>query len=629
MSAWFRPLRALFVAYVIASAVHVGWVMAHEPFSFDAWNVASDTRGEPITAARFVAYWKYEYTHSNPRLGQPLTYLAYKVTGFAEVATPLAFVLLALAVVVLGLGRWPRGSRGRDLALVAIALGFSWFTYPQLGKTMFCRAYGANYLYGAVMQLWFLVPLRLAGQMDTTSGGRTTASRAALYAVAGIAAGMCNEHTGPTLCLGLVLYALYLHRRTRAVPTLAWAGAAGAIVGFAAIFFAPGQGERYAGLAQRVTLGGRLLQRGLTGNVEIYRQLILGAAPLVAVMVLVAIVGATREPAVDADPETRARTRRALQLVGLAMAAGSLVVATIFVSPKLGPRFYLLPMALLLAGFIAFADAQLASPRQLAPFVALAVIASLYAGFHTIPLYGRLATASTERLAQLARAAPGSTPTIDAFEQVDDSWWFLGDDFRDILKRELVSDYDGLADIVLRAYDPTAPLGVSDVRLVPHSELVPAGCDDHGGLQLGAYRGLDVASIQKALVDAVRPLRGKLGAAHVQLASLDLAVDFIGDRPPLPRPLLLVGRWHADAVEGWAGSIQRKTHATTRDVVVPSNLPHDLVMYIYEVSTGTSRRLGTSNGEPLQYVPWHTGMYWALACRPTECFVIAAARQAS
>ena len=49
MAAWYRSFRALFVAYVAATAVHIGWVMAHEPFSFDAWNVANDTRGAPIT----------------------------------------------------------------------------------------------------------------------------------------------------------------------------------------------------------------------------------------------------------------------------------------------------------------------------------------------------------------------------------------------------------------------------------------------------------------------------------------------------------------------------------------------------------------------------------------------------
>jgi Family of unknown function (DUF6056) len=603
MAAWTRTLRALFVAYVAATLVHVGWVMHHEPFSFDAWNVANDTRGEPITLARFFAYWRYEYTHSNPRLGQPLTYLAYKVVGFAEVVTPLAFLAIAVAVVAIGLGRLPSWKRGRDLAFVAMALGFSWFAYPQLGKTMFCRAYGANYLYGAAMQLWFLVPLRLS------ETGRASTGKCVAYALAGIAAGLCNEHTGPALCLFLVLYAWW-KRAER--PTLVWAGAAGAIVGFAMIFFAPGQDERYSGLAQRVSLPGRLLQRGLTGNLEIFRELVLGAAPLLALMVIVAAIGFVR------DELARDRVKRAVALIGVAMAAGTLIAMTIFVSPKLGPRFYLFSIALLVAGFIALADAALAD-HNVAPFVALAVIASAYAVWHTVPLYGRLARASDQRLAELDATKRGTIPTIDAFEQVDDSWWFLGDDFRDILKRKLISDYYDLGGVVLRAYDPTAPLGVSDVRLVPS---VDGACID-SGFELGQYRGLDAGSIETAMRDATRAAR---------LQNLDLEVEFVGDRPTgLPRPHVWVGKQHGNAFEGWAGAIVRKTHATTRDIELPPEpnaVPRGFDIYIYQVGD-VAKRLGSSDGGPLQYVPWRTGVYWALACRADDCFVIATAHQAS
>ena len=152
MPTWSRVLRVLFALYVIATAIHIGFVVAHEPFAFDAWNMAVDTHARPITPERFFDYWIFEYTHSNPRFGQALTYLAYKVDYFAVIATPLAFIAISLAVTVLGLARWPF-RHGRDLALWAIAIGFAWFAYPQIGKTLFCRAYCANYVYGATLQL--------------------------------------------------------------------------------------------------------------------------------------------------------------------------------------------------------------------------------------------------------------------------------------------------------------------------------------------------------------------------------------------------------------------------------------------------------------------------------------------
>ena len=118
-------LRMMFVAYVVATAVHIGVVMAHEPFAFDAWNLAVDTGAEPFSLSNFFEYGIGQYTHSNPRVGQWFTYLAYKLEYFAVIATPLVYLALALAVTVLGLGRFPSWRRGRDLALYAIALGVS------------------------------------------------------------------------------------------------------------------------------------------------------------------------------------------------------------------------------------------------------------------------------------------------------------------------------------------------------------------------------------------------------------------------------------------------------------------------------------------------------------------------
>ena len=197
-----RYLRVLFVAYVAMTAIHIGWVMHHEPFGFDAWNMAKDTHAEPFTVERFFHYWGQQFTESNPRIGQPLTYLAYKLEFVAIILTPLAYLVLGWAAFVLGTGRRWSWDRGRDLALYAIALGFMWFALPQIGKTMFCRAYGANYLYGAAIQLAFLVPLRL------TPTARASIGACVLYGLAGVIAGACNEHTGPTLCAFLLGYAI-------------------------------------------------------------------------------------------------------------------------------------------------------------------------------------------------------------------------------------------------------------------------------------------------------------------------------------------------------------------------------------------------------------------------------------
>ena len=56
---------------------------------------------------------------------------------------------------------------------------------------------------------------------------------------------------------------------------------------------------------------------------------------------------------------------------------------------------------------------------------------------------------------------PGSVFIAESFEQVDDSWWFLGDDFRESSKRDDGRDATSISRAsMFHAYDRTAPLGV-------------------------------------------------------------------------------------------------------------------------------------------------------------------------
>lgn len=597
--------RALFLAYLGATAVHIGWVMLHEPFYFDAWNVAVTTHAKPITPHRFFSFWWHEYTHSNPRLGQPLTYLSYKLAYFSAVAMPLAFLAIGAAATTLGLGRLPSLRKSRDLALWAFATGALWFALPQIGKTLFCTAYGANYVYTAAIQLWFLVPLRLT--VETRGEPRSPVVLAA-YALAGVAAGLCNEHTGPTLCLFLVLYAWNYRDR------LATAGAVGAVVGFLALFFAPGQGERYEGLAQKAGLFDRLMQHGLRGNLDILGDLVRFGAPLLLILVIAMMVAKNREV-----------LRAPLRFVALALVAGTLVAMTIFVSPKLGPRFYYVSMALLLAGVIAVLEAGLSS-RQLVPFVVLSVLASSYAAYRTIPLYKKLDAQSTARMAALEAQPAGTVFIANAFKQVEDDWWTLGDDFRDTRKRELVANYFGFKGVIFRSFDLDVPLGVSTVRLVPRYKVSPdVHIDDYGGFGLGSFGPFDFAGLQREMKLAVELLRGRLGSA-AQLLELELTVVSDDPAAKLPRPKTLVGRWMPQYFEGHIGAIVRK-RGKTSEIRLPKELDgKDIEVYVYNVG-GEYRPVGRGGGERLRYDSWAGGVYWALACRVDECWVIAAARQ--
>jgi hypothetical protein len=609
-----RVLRVLFWVYVAGTFLHIAYVVNREPFSFDAWNVAVDTGAKPATLGRFFAFWHQQYTTSNPRIGQPLAYLAYKLVGFAEIGTAVAFLAIVLAAFVIGTGRWPSLKRGRDLAVLAIGIGVLWIAGPNLPAYMFCRAYATNYIWSIAIQMWFIVPLRLRG------GDPTKIAPAALvgFFVLGVAAGMCNEHTGPTLVALTAAYALWSRYRGRSTP-LAWIGLAGALVGYAIIFFAPGQAQRYEGLAERYSLVEQILVRGFSGNIDIYLGLLETLAPLMLIATFAIATGLATESR-DGSSEHRTDQRRALALVAGVLVAGSLIAITVFASPKLGPRFYLHSGALMLAGLLGVVAAFLETPRAFAPFVGFAVIVSIYAGARTIPSYTHLKHASDERLAELAATPPGGVDTVQGWPQIIESWWTLGDDVRDQKKQEMVATYFGLDRVLFRGNDMWKTLGITDVKLTMRYDIDPPMClDEVEKLDLKPYVGRDVGALQHAFLDEITQIERFTGA-HVK--SIDLTATFMGSEPPLPRKHMYVARYKDGKLEGYTAGVRRAGRTPERTVVLSPELAAT-GMDIYVMFIGDEpRRLGTTRDPKLVYSPWKSGPYWLAACRADECFVV-------
>lgn len=613
-----RLLTALFIGYVALTAIHIGYVVNHEPYAFDAWNVSHDTGAKAPSVARFFSFWHQQYTSSNPRIGQPLTYLAYKLVGVAEVGTTLAFFAIVLGCFVLGTGRFPKWRSGRDLATIAIGTGLMWFASPMLPSYMFCRAYATNYLWSAAIQLWFLVPVRLYAR-----GGEPGSIAATLgYFVLGIAAGMGNEHVGPTLLFALLLFTLWTWRTQHRLSRFLSVGAVGALVGYALLFFAPGQGQRYDSIGEHYSVLQQIKVRGLAGNMDIFMGDLFAAAPLLIVLLLIVTLGLVSEDRDERDlVAARQQQRRALAHVGMCLLAGMLITITVFASPKLGPRFYIHAMLLLLSGVMAVAQSFLYRPRSFAPFIALAVIASTYAAARTVPLYTRVSRASDARLAQLEATPPGGVATLQAWEQIPEEWWFLGDDVRDQKKQEMVAAYFGLYRVLFRGNDQWATLGVTDVKLTMHYDFDKPIClDEVDGLDLKGYVGRDVGAIHHAFLDAITDIQ-RTAPAH--LRTIDLVVNFLGEQPPLPRKKLYVARWREGVLEGYVARMARKGRSPERTIVLPDALKQsDWDIYLTEIGD-PPKLLGKSNtGAPLTYVPWKSGPYWVTACKPDFCFVI-------
>lgn len=608
-----RLLYALFAAYVVATFLHLVWVVYHEPFAFDAWNVAVDTRAEPPSVGRFFSFWHQQYTSSNPRLGQPLAYLAYKVGGVAELGTALAYFAIVIAGFALSIGRLPSRRSGKDLATLAIGIGFLWFAAPSFAAYMFCRAYATNYVWAAALQLGLLAGLRLH-PIDQPGGPLKLLA----VAIVGVAAGLCNEHTGPTLLLAIIAYLAWNRRAHGVHVRVGYAAALGVIAGYALLFFAPGQSQRYEGLAEKYSVIQQVIVRGVSGNFDIFQGLLYAVAPLLIVALAMIAVGSLAARA-DTGAATRQAQRAALLAMIVALIGALLITATVMASPKLGPRFYMHAMLAVLAGVMAVARAYLGTPRSYAPFVVLAAFASGYAVARTVKSYPSYHRDSTRRLAELAATPAGGVYTADAWDQVSETWWFLGDDFRDQKKRELVANYFGLDRVLFRGGDVWSTLGMSDVKLIMQYDFEPALCvDEIEHLDLKPYIGRDVAALQHAFLDAIASIQRSTPAA---LKTIDLVVTFLGEAPALPRARTYVARWREGVVQAYTSTLGRAGRSKDRTIRLSDNLKAaDWDVYLVAIGD-EPRLLGKSGARQFTYQPWRTGQYWVLACDRDACFV--------
>jgi hypothetical protein len=394
------------------------------------------------------------------------------------------------------------------------------------------------------------------------------------------------------MLIALALLAAW--QRRDAERRFALMGAVGVAVGFALIFFAPGQGERYGELAQQVGLVTRLLQRGAGGLLDIVRSYIVYAAPLA----LLAVLTAWRSPV------------KTWKWFGIAIGAGLLVTVTLFVSPKLGSRFFIVPMGLLLAAVIGLVNES--DERH---WLALAMVASIYAAVRTVPVYREAGAKSDARMAMLAAARPGSVVVADAFGQVEESWWFIGDDFRDWRKRDAIASYLGLERVAFIRPDLDAPLGVAGVRLVP---LVDGREDP--GFDLAIKDGFDLEGMRTSARDAITRLTRTHGLTRFELRAAVPNIEAMG----LPRDRLIIARWESGTLTAHVGKVIRSGRSTARTVVLP-DAELGLELYVAAVTGGSepAQRLGPD----FTYTPWRRGTYWILACDATECWVVAATRQ--
>ncbi len=386
-----------------------------EPVILDGWNFHFAHQGGELTVRSLWGLAKYSYWHNNPRIGQVFT-AAMFIPSLHVVVTPLLEIGLLLLMWAHALGRWPRLRSADDAAGFSLLCALVLLAVFNIGPMFFYRPYTGNYVLGVAMYLVLLWPYR-----RSLTGAPQRQAWLSIWIIPwALLCGLTNEHTGPAFILAIVAVLAVHYRRGHRLQFWMFAGLLALIIGYVALYFAPGQQERYSGLAQQQSVLGRILSRGAIANVTILALPLLSAA----VLAPVALVAYRLRRQCQIAPMTASMREF---IIG-AIATGCIINATLLASPKTGYRLYFATIVLWVIATMAYAAPMIALPRIRRWVIALAGSVVVVNGLWLTQVYFRVHTSFIDRHARLQRATPGSELAVPALPTTS-RHWFIGDDF--------------------------------------------------------------------------------------------------------------------------------------------------------------------------------------------------------
>lgn len=220
------------------------------------------------------------YTNVNGRL--PVHFFAHLFLwlgkGVFNVLNALAFALLVTLAYFHAYGTL-RNFRPYVWLTVWIAL---WALTPAYGESFLWVTGAANYLYGMLIILLYLVPYRRLLDVERPV---EKPWHIPLALLGGMLAGWTNENTAGALAIILVCLPVWRLVEKRRVPLWCWAGLAGCIVGLCIMVLAPGELSRLgvaggtggvAAIVRRVGVITRKLARYLWPGIAVWALLLVG-----------------------------------------------------------------------------------------------------------------------------------------------------------------------------------------------------------------------------------------------------------------------------------------------------------------------------------------------------------------
>lgn len=406
-----------------------------EPVMRDGWGHLVWLRNHPTGNRGIYDFIEQCYLHENPRLGQIFTLGVYALAPYHVIVTPLLELAVLALLTALALGRWPSLRRTDDALAAALVTAILAACVPQIGPMLFYRPFTWNYVFGLGLNLAWLMPYRL--ELVRPSPGRYWLAPALL--VLGVAAGLCNEHTGLAFAAMAALATAAAWRRGGLRPWMI-AGLVGLVAGYAVLLTAPAQHLRYGALAQQTGIVERIVDRGVLGNLEVLGGLGLALVPALPLVG----IGLAERRARGSPPAADRASRAVLAL------AGVVCTLTLLASPKLGPRLYFASVALIAAGLAGWLIGRLATPWARRACAVLAAGTLVFVAGRLVAIHRVVGPIGAVRRDLVENAPVGSAVTVPRFP-FGVSRYFLGDDLVVSAARELVAREYGLKAVELEA----------------------------------------------------------------------------------------------------------------------------------------------------------------------------------
>lgn len=511
-----RAPRVAFVALLAAWALLFAYLATIEPILHDGWWHALAHARRPFSLGALVDFIGDAYLHTNPRLGQWLTFVAFAPGPWHALLAAGFAVALLLGTFVLAYARAPRPRDLADTARLAAIAGLIYVCVPNPGQMLCYRPFTGNYVWAFCVTIALAAPYRIA-LARPAAPGRGALTALGMF-VLGLAAGLANEHTGPTAILALAGATFVLRRRDGRFRPWTLAGLIGLAAGTALLVGAPGQSLRYHGLGAETSLVGNLFERGLGGDLRIVGMSFLytiGAWVILAVALI----------------KRRALSREVLILIAAALA----IVLTVLLSPKQGARLFVAPAILLVAAAVRALDDAFTCRIARGVIAGLGAATAIACSAWLVHVQ-RIASAEFDaRVAALRTAPPGSVIAVAPYTRFAPQWWTFGDDFRSAPLREHVARrVFGLDDVTLDTQDPRV-LSAAGVSLVlvtepPDPALARLGDPDGDGFSDQLFTETGRAAALDRFRAAVAAMR-----AHGGLVRADLIVRGFTwrDTPPV------------------------------------------------------------------------------------------------